>query len=177
MAVAGRRVHRHAHDRLVGARLPRRLRRAVLHEGRQVGEGGGRPRQPVQPGRAVHALPGDARVREQPHAPRPPHEACRRAGREQMGARVLGGGARSHRGKGTRHLEGLRPRVYRLPYRHRAQQLRPDTVPVLRGVRIAELLHGLPGRRLLLLPALRVDGVAERRLHDRRLLAAVREAL
>ena len=55
-----------------------------------------------------------------------------------------------------------------------------DQIPYLcyAGVRHRRTSRmGYPGRRLLLLPALRVDGVAERRLHDRRLLAAVREAL
>ena len=56
-AMGGRRLHRYAHQSMVSPGLPRCLWRAVLHKGRQAGQGGRGPSEPLGEREAVHALP------------------------------------------------------------------------------------------------------------------------
>ena len=106
-----RRARPHAHLRMVASRLPpSRLRHVHLHrQGRQVREGGGRPRPPHKPGTPVPALFGDGRV---PPASRPhkiSHEARPRGPRQgRLGAHNLGRGARHPRARGEEDLGDLR---------------------------------------------------------------------
>ena len=167
--MGGGRLHRHAHLHVLGARLPRFVRRAHVHEGRQAGARRGRSARPLRQWAPVHALPEPGRGRELRRPPQVPAAARRRARREQMGAHHLGGGARRDSRLDTREPRrgGLRPRVDLREPRDGAQHLVLGAVSG-RGVpRHAEhRRHRLLG--VLVLPAAHVrHGRRHRRLPHR----------
>ena len=91
VAVGGRRLYRHPYLQLLRPGVPRFLRRAALHQGRQARQDRRRPARPLCQRQAVHALPRhdrDGGKRSRP--PEVPHEARGRARREQVGAHHVG---------------------------------------------------------------------------------------
>ena len=122
MAVAGGRIHRHAHEPLVAAWLPQRLRRAALRgQGRQARPHRGRPAGAVQRRQAVHALPRHGGSGEPSRPPEVPPAPRRQAWREQVGAHQLGRGLRRDRGAREQGEGGVRLPRHPVRPRHRPQ--------------------------------------------------------
>ena len=168
--MGGRWLHCNEDVHVLGSRMPRFLRRAHVHQGRQAREGRGRPARPVRERQAVHALPEPGGGRELRRPPQVPATPRGRARREQVGAHHLGGGSRRDRRLDPREHRrgGARPRVDLREPRHRPQHIVVGAVPRRR-------VPGHPQHRrhrilgLLVLPAAHLrDGGRHRRLPDRR---------
>ncbi len=121
MALGGGRLHRHAHVPLLASGLPYLVRDPALRKRWQGKARGGRSAGSVHERQALHQMPDARRVPEPSRPPEVPHEARRRARREQVGAHLVGRGIRRDRGTGEGHLGDGRRQRHHLRARNRAQ--------------------------------------------------------
>ena len=150
MALGGGRLHRHAHVPLLASGLPHLVRDSAVRKGWQSGACGGRPTGSVHERQALHQVPDARRVPEPSRPSEVPHEARRRARREQVGAYLVGRGLRRDRGAGEGHLGDGRRQRHHLRARNRAQHQLAGAVLRPSGPEDAEHLDVRVHRILLL---------------------------